>query len=81
MSNKINEICRTILTITDEEIAEVRYIIEGQKNYIHPLKRATQKKQNALGKANELVLNSIIETKKLLIASSPENINAQMLKK
>lgn len=74
MSNKINEICRTILTISDEEIPEMREIIEGQKNYSHPFKHATQRRQNLLGKANELVLNSVIETKRLLIAAAPENL-------
>ncbi len=74
MSNKINEICKTILTITDEEIIEMKTVVEGQKNYTHPLKQETQRKQNALGKANELVLNSIVHTKRLLIAASPENI-------
>lgn len=72
MSNKINEICHSILSVTDEEIQEMRSIIDGQKNYIHPFKSVTQKKQNNLGKENELVLNSVIETKTLLIAASPE---------
>lgn len=74
MSNKINEICHSILTITDEEIKEMRGVIEDQKNYSHPFKNATVIKQHALGEANEMVLNSIIESKRLLIAASPENL-------
>lgn len=74
MSIKINEICRTILTVSDEEISEMREIIKGQAEYNHPFKQATNKKLYALAKHNEFVLNSIIETKRLLEAGAPENL-------
>jgi hypothetical protein len=73
-SDHINNICKEILTITDEEIEEMRGVIAEQKNYIHPFKRATVQRQRALALHNESVLNVIVEVKRLLEAGAPENL-------
>ena len=36
MENKIYKICEDVLTITDDEIKELREIAEGQKRYNNP---------------------------------------------
>jgi hypothetical protein len=74
MSDKINNICVNILSISDKEIESMKEIIEGQKFYNNPLKMGTTARQNTLGKANELVLNSIIETKRLIEEASPDKL-------
>ena len=66
MKNKIYKICEDILTITDEEIKELREIAEGQKNYNNPLRMATSGWQQKLGEHNDRVLDMIISLKKEL---------------
>ena len=66
MKNKIYKICEDILTITDEEIKELREIAEGQKNYNNPLRMATSGWQQELGEHNDNVLDAIIALKKEL---------------
>ena len=48
MENKIYKICEDVLTITDDEIKELREIAEGQKRYNNPLRMATSGWQQEL---------------------------------
>ncbi len=66
MSNKIYKICENIAEITQEEIDEIVNVYEGQINYTHPFKRATQHNQNELGKHNKLVLEKLLELKSII---------------
>ncbi|OYP41516.1 hypothetical protein C8E03_108164 [Lachnotalea glycerini] len=66
MQNKIYGICRNVLKITDEEIAEVKEVYEEQLNYISPLKMATTGKQRELGEHNKQVLEKLLELKVIL---------------
>ncbi len=61
MSNKINSVCKRVMQITDEEIAEMRDVATGQLNYLSPLKMATVAKQYYLGTHNNLVLDRLVE--------------------
>ncbi|MHC1722758.1 MAG: hypothetical protein AB9836_06085 [Aminipila sp.] len=66
MKNKIFKICKDIIKITEEEIAECRGIYKEQLTYNHPLKMATVKKQNDLGRYNRKVIHKVIELKTIL---------------
>ena len=66
MDNKILDICVEVLKITDEEIEDMRMVIDGQKNYISPLRPVTQGRQNALGRHNEKALDKLLELKAVL---------------
>lgn len=66
MKNKIFKICKDITKITEEEIAECRGIYKEQLAYNHPLKMATVKKQNDLGRYNRKVIHKVIELKTIL---------------
>ena len=68
MENKIYKICEDVLTITDDEIKELREIAEGQKRYNNPLRMATSGWQQELGEHNDKVLDAIIALKKELEA-------------
>ena len=54
-------VCRNILKVTDEEIAEAEKMAKGQLAYFSPLKMATQGRQHALGKHNLAVLAKVRE--------------------
>ena len=70
MENKIYTICEDVLTITDDEIKELREIAEGQKRYNNPLRMATSGWQQELGEHNDKVLDAIIALKKELEAGA-----------
>ena len=70
MENKIYKICEDVLTITDDEIKELREIAEGQKQYNNPLRMATSGWQQELGEHNDKVLDAIIALKKELEAGA-----------
>ena len=74
MQNRINKICKNIIAITDEEIKEMEGICEQQINYMSPLKMATTRKQNELGRYNQKVLDKLIDLRKLIKAG--ENAGA-----
>lgn len=63
MENRIYKLCEDVLQITNEEIAEIREIAKGQKNYFNPLKMATMGWQKELGEHNEKVLEALINLK------------------
>lgn len=66
--NKVNKVCRNILKLTDEDIAEVRKMAEEQKQYIHPLKGKKQQTLNKTGQRNLEAINKIEELRKILKA-------------
>ena len=70
MENKIYKICEDVLTITDDEIKELREIAEGQKRSNNPLRMATSGWQQELGEHNDKVLDAIIALKKELEAGA-----------
>ena len=59
--NKINKICRLVLTITDEDFAEMQAIIDEQLSYTSPLKMATMSWQRNLGEHNAAVITKLKE--------------------
>lgn len=66
MANKIYKICKDVLKITDDEVAEIREIANGQLEYSHPLKMATVRKQHTLGEHNNKVLDKLLELKAVI---------------
>lgn len=63
---RIEEACKCILAIKEEDFREMIEIAEGQKNYAHPLKMATAKWQHDLGEYNEKVVKQLIELQETL---------------
>lgn len=66
--NEICKVCEAVLTLQDSDFAEIQELYKGQKDYCHPLKNATAKRQNELGEHNEKVvqaLKALLETIKL----------------
>lgn len=72
MNNRIYSISRSIRRIRDAELDEMQKLAEGQLNYIHPLKLATQAKQHALGNHNLAVLTRLRELRDMIIASKKQ---------
>jgi hypothetical protein len=53
--NKIYKITKLINSISDDEMKELKDIVDSQLNYIHPFKHQQAKKQNDLGNHNKMV--------------------------
>lgn len=62
--NKIYKISTIIKTISDEEMQEMKEIIDSQLNYVHPFKHKQAKKQGELGNHNQKVYDLISELRK-----------------
>lgn len=61
--NRINKICREVLSITEEEFNEMYDVANGQLEYNDPLKPATSGWQLRLGKHNIAVLDALKDLK------------------
>jgi hypothetical protein len=57
---KVNDICKAVASLTDEEITEVCDMADRQSMFIHPLKGAKQKKLNDAGRHNKSVIASLV---------------------
>lgn len=64
--NKVNKVCRNILKLSDEDIADVKKMAEEQMQYIHPLKGKRQYKLNNHGLRNLKIINAIEELREIL---------------
>lgn len=69
-SNKIYKICEEVLTVSEDEIKELRDIAAGQKEYMQPLKMATTRRQHELGEHNDKVLDKLLELKEVIESGS-----------
>ena len=56
---KINDICMSVLKLTDDDFKEVENAILSQKSYSHPLKNATVRWQHDLAEHNQRVLDAV----------------------
>lgn len=62
----IQNVCRQVLEISDNEFYSAIEIAEEQKEYFNPLKCATTDTQHKLGEYNDKVINKLLELKELL---------------
>ena len=63
---KINDICVSVLNLTDDDFKEVENAITSQKSYSHPLKNATVRWQHDLAQHNQKVLDAVRNLKSVL---------------
>ena len=63
---KMNEICKMILELNEEDYVDAANVINSQKEYVNPLRMATQGWQNELGRYNAKVVEKIKELHELL---------------
>lgn len=63
---KIEAVCKSVLEISKEDFEEMKQVVEEQKTYTHPLKKATVKWQHELGEYNEKALNKLEELQVVL---------------
>ena len=63
---KINDICLSVLKLTDDDFKEVETAILSQKSYSHPLKNATVKWQHDLAEHNQRVLDAVRNLKNVI---------------
>lgn len=63
---KINDICMSVLNLTDDDFKEVENAVLRQKSYSHPLKNATVRWQHDLAEHNQKVLDIIRSLKSVL---------------
>ena len=60
---KMNEICKMILELNEEDYVDAANVINSQKEYVNPLRLAAQGWQNELGNHKKMIemLNTIRE--------------------
>ena len=63
---KICEIAEAIMNITDNDIAEMQEVIDGQRRYNNPLRIATTARQHMLAEHNHRVLDGIVALRKVI---------------
>lgn len=62
----INTICKHVMALDDAYLGSLRNMAQGQLDYVHPLKLATQKKQHKLGEYNMRVVSLVGELREVL---------------
>jgi hypothetical protein len=65
--NIVYGICRKVVKITDEELAELEEVAKTQLGYLSPLKCATMGWQHALGNHNLAVVAKVRELRDLIV--------------
>ena len=63
---KICDIAEAIMSITDNDVAEMQEVIDGQRNYDNPLRMATTARQHMLAKHNQRVLDGIVALREVI---------------
>lgn len=63
---KICGIAESIMTVTDDDIAEMQEVIDGQRRYNNPLRIATTARQHMLAEHNQRVLDGIVALRKVI---------------
>lgn len=66
-ANIVYGICRKVVKITDEELAELEEVAKVQLEYLSPLKCATMGWQHALGNHNLAVVAKLRELRDLIL--------------
>lgn len=57
--NEVNKVCKAVLKLRDRDITEVEKMYKEQEGYCHPLKNATAKKHNDIGRHNKKVVYAL----------------------
>ena len=70
----VESICKKVIALTHEEIAEAQEVASGQLAYMHPLKTGTQMQQHKLGRHNNAVLEDLRALKATLEAFQDEPV-------
>lgn len=63
---KICDIAEAIMNITDNDVAEMQEVIDGQHEYNNPLRMATTARQHMLAEHNQRVLDGIVALRKVI---------------
>lgn len=69
--DKVNEVCKAVLELTDEDFKAVDKMAQEQSDYIHPLKGGTQQKFNKLGNSNQKTIVALVDLHKVLVEGKP----------
>lgn len=69
---KISKVCASVLKITDEDFNEAQKMAEEQINYLHPLKIATQRKYNKMGRNNLKAIILLKDLKRTIEDNKPD---------
>jgi len=64
---KVNEVCKAVLSLTEDDIIAVEAMQQEQSNYTHPFKVGKQAKHNANGEYNRKVIAHLKDLRKVLL--------------
>ena len=68
---KVNEVCKLALSLTDEDLKAVDEMSNEQAGYLHPFNGEKQAKFNDLGNHNQKVLDAVKNLREILIDGAP----------
>ena len=68
----INEICKLVASLTDEDFEELEEMAERQANYVHPLKMATAQRIREAGEYNKKLIPILKELRDAFIEGKPK---------
>lgn len=63
---KICDIAEAIMNITDNDVADMQEIIDGQRRYNNPLRMVTTSRYRMLADHNQRVLDGIVALRKVI---------------
>lgn len=69
---KVNNLCKSVLKLTDKDFANVDQMAKDQSGYMHPLKIATQGKYNDLGNHNQRVIAALRNLRDVIKSGEPK---------
>jgi hypothetical protein len=64
---KVDEVCKAVLSLTDDDIIAVEAMQQEQSSYTHPFKGSSQAKHNANGEYNRRVIAHLKDLRKVLL--------------
>ncbi|AQW91317.1 hypothetical protein [Elizabethkingia anophelis] len=71
--DKVNNICKSVLILTDKDFEAVSEMAREQSDYIHPLNGEKQEKFNSLGNHNQRVLMALRTLKDVIESGKPKS--------
>lgn len=70
---KVNNLCKSVLKLTDEDFSAVKEMAYNQAGFTHPLKHKKQREIHAMSDHNFRVIEALENLRNVIRAGAPEN--------
>ena len=69
----INDLCKRVMKVTDDQLEEVEKTAQEQMKYVHPLKMGRARQMHAIGRHNLAVAQKLRELRDTIKAGKSAN--------